>query len=84
MAAEWKRIPTSESVWLAIRTQHQEVLKPFATISEECHMMTEFGFDGCDFPIMGADTSWRYEGGEPIRIDEASRYWLCVGIEEQD
>ena len=89
-----KKIKTTEQIWKAIRNKHQE-LKVFSSYSapggdffgnpDQCVMMTEYGFDGCDYPIIGAETTWDRSHEETHeRINERHEYWLCVGINEDE
>lgn len=89
---EYKRVPTSESVWLAVKSQHAN-LKVFSSYSapqgdyfgnpDVCRMLTEYGFENCDYPTIGAETTWDRNSHEPIkRENEQHKYWLCIGIKE--
>ena len=87
---EHKRVPTTPEVWAVIKASHPE-LKVFGSYSapdgdsygdpNKCVMMTEYGFDVCDYPIMGAKTTWDKNHEKPHeRLNEKHEYWLCVGI----
>jgi hypothetical protein len=87
---EYKKIPTSAEVWAAIKARHPE-LKVFRSYSapegdsfgnpDECKMMTEYGFDGCACPIIGAETTWDKSHDKPYRLNERCSYWVCVAID---
>ena len=77
---DYKTVETSAKVWEVIRSQHPE-LRPFATASFEGDMFTSYGFDGSDFPIMEARTTWEISP-EHQRINQRSHYWLCVPIKK--
>jgi hypothetical protein len=76
----YRTVETSAKVWEVIRFQHPE-LRPFVTASFEGSMFTGYGFDGANFPIMEARTTWDI-GPEHQRINERNHYWLCVPIKE--
>lgn len=87
---EYKKIITSREVWAVIRARHTD-LKVFGSYSapdgdefdpEQCRMMTEYGFDGCDFPIIGSETTWDKNHDKPHeRLNEKHVFWLCVAID---
>ena len=89
--SDYLKIPTSAEVWAVIHAKHKE-LRVFSSYSapdgdqygdhNQCVMMTEYGVPEADFPIIGAKTVWEkdQEGGHE-RINEMTKYWLCVGIE---
>jgi len=89
--SEYKKVPTVYAVWKALKAAHPE-LKVFSSYSAPdgdqfgnpnvCRMMTEYGFNGTDFPIMGAETTWDRDSENPHkRPNEQHKYWLCVGKE---
>lgn len=89
--SDYKRIPTSAEVWAVIRARHPE-LKVFSSYSapdgdqfgnpDECKMMTEYGFEDCDYPIIGAETTWNKSYDKPYeRLNEKHIYWLCVAVD---
>jgi len=92
--SDYRKIDTTPEVWAAIRASHPE-LKVFSTYSapegdyfgnsDICKMMTEYGFDGCDQPIIGAETTWDRNPDPKSykRINEKNTYWLCVGIDDE-
>ena len=86
-------MPTSPEVWAVIKARHPE-LKVFSSYSapdgdpygnpDECKMMTEYGFDGHDYPIIGAETTWDKNHDVPhIRLNEKHNYWLCIAAGEK-
>ena len=88
-----RKIPTSREVWAMIKARHPELVV-FGSYSapegdyygnhDECRMMTEYGFKGCDYPIIGAKTTWDYNPlNTSERANEKHTYWLCVA-EERD
>ena len=92
---EYKRLATSAEVWAVIRAKHSEDLGVFSTISEpegspygdsrHCRMMTEYGVYGADTPIIGAETTWqKHPVNERERVDETTKYWLCVVNNNED
>jgi len=90
----YKKITTTPEVWAVIRASHPE-LKVFSTYSapegdqfgdpDVCKMMTEYGFDGCNYPIIGAETTWDRDPDPKSykRQNEKTIYWLCVGIDNE-
>ena len=89
--SEYIRIPTSPEVWAVIKVSHPN-LKVFSSYSapdgdsfgnpDECKMMTEYGFEGCDYPIIGAETTWDKKRDKPYeRLNEEHIYWLCVVVD---
>ena len=85
---DYKKIPTSAEVWAVIRARHPE-LKVFSSYSapdgdqfgnpDVCKMMTVYGFDGCDFPVIGAETTWdRSPENNYERLNERHIYWICI------
>ncbi len=89
---EYRKIKTSSAVWEAIKATHDN-LAVFSSYSAPdgdrfgdpsvCKMMTEYGFENCDFPIMGAETTWE-KGEDYKRVNWQHEYWLCVGINKED
>jgi len=88
---DYKKIPTSPEVWAVIKAAHKE-LCVFSSYSapdgdlygnpDKSRMMTEYGFRGCNCPIMGAETTWDKNPDKPHeRINEHSNYWLCASVD---
>ena len=84
---DYRRIPTTANVYGAIRGHHGE-LTVFSSHSvpegdqfgdpSRSVMMTEWGFEGADFPTIGIRETWDVAKEEPyknVRIE----YWLCIG-----
>lgn len=89
MAADYKLIPTTAEVYMAIFSQHAADLVPFGTISqpdgnphgdpEQARMYTEWGFKNTDFPIIALDETWRHDREHPgVRNDSERKYFVCV------
>ncbi len=75
-------VETSREVWAVIFARHPELV-PHGTASFECDMFTSYGFPGADFPIMEARTTWEPHPDKPgYRLNEQSRFWLCIPIKE--
>ena len=82
--SEWIKIPTSPEVWAVIRARHYDKLKCFASYSDEGDMMTAYGFENTDYPILEARTRWDVDPEKSgNRLNEKHEYWLCVGKEEK-
>ena len=80
---DYRTVETSREVWAVIRARHPELV-PFGTASFEGDMFTSYGFSDADFPIMEARTTWDPDPDRPgHRINEQSRFWLCVPIKEE-
>lgn len=88
---DYKKVPTSAEVWAVIKARHPE-LKVFSSYSaphgdrfgdpSECRMMTEYGFESCDYPIIGTETTWDKNYDKPCeRLNEKHIYWLCVAVD---
>ena len=81
---EWAKIPTSPEVWAVIKARHHEELRVFSSFSSEGDMRTAYGFEGHDFPIMEARTTWEADSEKSWnRLNEKHEYWLCTGKEEK-
>lgn len=94
MSINFRRIKTTASVWSTIHKAHPE-LKVFGTYSApggdphgnpyRGRMMTAYGFEGCDYPIVEAETTWDIDTDNPfIRSNEQHEYYLCVAREDQN
>ena len=92
--SNYKKIPTSPEVWAVIRARHPE-LKVFSTYSapdgdsfgnpDECKMMTEYGFEGCDYPIIGYEVTWDKNYDKTYeRLNEKRIFWLCIPLVDSD
>jgi hypothetical protein len=88
--SDYKRIPTTEEVWLTIKKNHPE-LRVFSSYSApqgdfysgytQACMQTSYGFYDNDYPIIEAKTTWTFQVDRPYeRIDEIHKYWLCIPI----
>ncbi len=87
----FKKIPTTEEVWKAIRAAHPELV-PFGGFSDvdgyysglrtEASIETTFGFPEADVTILAIKSSWQKHKLDAVtngyRNDE---YWLCVGMD---
>lgn len=89
---DYQRISTSAEVWQAIRKQHPEMVV-FGSFSapegnpygnpEESVMQTSYGFKHCDYPVIMARTTWRFDPSIPNdRKDEKHEFWLCCANKE--
>jgi len=89
-----KAIRTTVEVWRAVLQAHPEI-KAFATYSAPCgdrfgdpfqsKMQTAYGFDGCEFPTMGATTTWDFDYEHPDkRTNEETSFFLYVAEKEVD
>jgi len=80
---DYRTVETSREVWAVIRARHSELV-PFSTASFEGDMFTSYGFPGADFPIIEARTTWESDPDKPShRINEQSRFWLCIPSKEE-
>jgi hypothetical protein len=98
MSKEWTRWPTSRAVFDAIRNEHMTRLRVFSSFSNpeggymgfsgRGEMETEWGLEGTDYPILGANTTWDiFDEYDPTtgqrKVGERSTtYWLCIAIEQ--
>ena len=84
--SDYRLVETTKEVGHAIRKAHPE-LKVFSCFTDTvgyCIAMTAWGFEGCDFPVLQAETTWRSMLSQPhIRHDEQTRFWLCIGNQEE-
>ena len=89
-----RKVGTSAEVWAVIKARHPELVV-FSSYSapdgdqwgdpEKCTMMTEYGFSGADFPIIGAETTWTKNHDKPYeRTGQIHEYWLCIGIDSDE
>ena len=88
-----QKIKTTFNVWAATKNSHPE-LKVFSSYSapdgdmfgdpDICVMMTEYGFNNSDYPIIGAKTTWDRVTNSIKRTNEKTEYWLCVAINEEE
>ena len=87
-----RKIETTYQVWKQIKESHPELVV-FSSYSapdgdmfgdpSKCVMMTEYGFKGCDYPIIGSKTTWD-NNGELKRENEQHKYWFCVGVDPDE
>ena len=85
--SDYKRVPTSQQVWAAIRARHPD-LRVFGSYSAPCsdngdtrkgRMVTSYGLDIGDYPIIEAQTTWDIDNDAPQkRVNERHQYWLCL------
>lgn len=91
---DYKRIKTSAEVWTAIRASHPELVV-FGSYSvpsgdwfgnpSKGRMFTSYGFSGCYFPVICAETTWDISCENPYKRDnEITKYWLCTGDGNDD
>ena len=89
MPADYKLIPTTADVYMAITRQHGLELVPFLTISqpegsphgdpEQARMYTAWGFKSADYPTIAHDETWRHDQERPgVRTDRRVAYFLCA------
>ena len=89
MAADYKLIPTTAEVYMAMMVTHGLELVPFETISqpegnphgdpEQARMFTAWGFKTADYPTIVHDEHWRRNPDQPgVRHDAKSTYFICV------
>lgn len=89
---DYKRVSTSAAVWAAIRTQHPE-MRVFGSYSAPCgdefgdsaegKMVTIYGFEQGDFPVIEARVTWDIDPQAPYkRNNECYEYWLCLPMRE--
>ena len=85
---DYKRVSTSAEVFAVLRARHPELVV-FGSYSapdggqfgdpSKGKMVTSYGFEHGDFPILEAQTTWdinpevRYK-----RVNEQHEYWLCL------
>ena len=88
-----KRIPTTYHVWAAIKDAHPE-LKVFGSFSAphgdyfgnpaEAIMETTYGFEGYDFALIGAKTTWDVDREDMAnRPNEKHEYYLFAYRDEE-
>ncbi len=95
MAADYKLIPTTAEVYMAIFSQHAADLVPFGTISqpdgnphgdpEQSRMYTEWGFKNADYPTIALDNTWRHDREHTgVRNDDKRMHYICVARSSRD
>ena len=88
ISAEYRRLPTSEAVWVAIQARHGSELRVFSSYSfpegnrfgdpAKAVMETEYAFPGARWPLLGASTTWDVADTTNPRQSERTEYWLYV------
>ena len=88
---KYKKVATTKEVFREICAAHKN-LSVFSSYSNpdgsahhgsgRCEMLTEFGFKGYDYPLIGAKTTWDKSDTSCERINERHKYWFCVPVEE--
>lgn len=89
------KIATTVEVWRAIKAKHNDDLVVFACYShpdgdpygdpDEGEMYTVYGFEGADYPLMGAITTWRIDREKPCeRNDVVEKFWLYITRKEEE
>ena len=88
---EWRKIPTDKHVYGTIYREHHRDLIVFSTMTDldgqftsRPTILTEWGFKGLDYPIIGSETTYDSLDENKNRINEQTKYWLCVGIDTKD
>jgi hypothetical protein len=94
MSLDYVRKTTSAEVWAVIRARHHVDMTVFSSYSapdgnpdgdlDKCEMMTEYGFNGDEVPLIGCRTTWTKKRDSYERLDEIHHYWLCVARETLD
>jgi len=88
---EYNRVSTTPEVWAVIRASHPDltVHSTYSNPDGSCEMgrgypemLTEYGFDGAPYPLIGARTTWEKGEKDWERINERHQYWFCVAIPE--
>lgn len=84
----YKRVQTSAEVWAVIRARHPEMVvfgsysapegDPYGD-STKGQMATSYGFEGCDYPLIEAKTTWDIVE-DYKRNNVKHEYWLCLPI----
>lgn len=89
------RITTSPEVYHVIFARHSEQLGVFKSFSdpdgtfnggpgERGRMETAWGFKGCEWPLLYAQTTWDINHEQPHkRINQENHYWLCLPRAEE-
>ena len=77
--SDYRLVETTKEVGHAIRKAHPElkVFSCFTEVAGNCIAITAWGFEGCDFPVLQAETTL-------LRLSERTRFWLCIGNQEED
>ena len=87
--------PTTAEVWAVIHASHRGHLKVFGSYSapegdqfgnpDQGVMETTYGFEGADFPLMKAVTTWDIDREKSYnRPNEKHAYWLCLPNKEEE
>lgn len=86
--SDYRMVKTTREVWAVMRASHPE-MKPFSSYSDpeggdgQPRMETAYGFEGLDFPLLFASTTWEKGEKSYDRVNEKHEFWLCVGIAEE-
>jgi hypothetical protein len=91
----WVEITTSPEVYHVIVARHGAQLKVYETFSdpdgtfnggpgERGRMVTSWGYDGCDWPMLKTQNTWEIDPEQPYkRVNEERHYWLCLPKAEE-
>lgn len=91
----YSKLPVTVEVFRALRKQYGDIWKVFSSYSapdgdyhgnpNEGVMMTEFGLDQFEHPIVGAETKWDIDREHPHeRKNLRERFWLCIPNGEEE
>ena len=91
--SRYKKVETSAEVWAVLKARHGAALRVFSSYSapkgepmgdpKHAVMMTEYGFEDGQWPLMGARTTWELTEKPGERKNEQTTYWLCYRTEAQ-
>ena len=89
--SDYFKIPTTREVWAAVMAAHPDMVV-FSSYSapggdqfnvSNGRMFTSYGFNGNDYPIIEAETTWEIDPvNSANRINETHEYWLCSARED--
>ena len=90
--SDYRKHLTTVEVFRAIRESHPELIV-FGSYSapggdrfgdpSKAVMLTSYGFEGDEFPVIEARTTWNARPSGWERENEKHEYWLCVGESEE-
>ena len=89
----YRKVETSAEVWAVLKAKHGAALRVFGSYSApegdhmgdptQAVMMTEYGFEDGQWPLMGARTTWELTEKPGERKNEQTAYWMCYRTEAQ-
>ncbi len=93
---DFRLIPTTRNVWIAIWAKHKNELVLFSSFSnpngtfhggagKRGEMWSTYGISGCDYPLIEIRTTWEIHQDRPHeRMYEQEEYYLCLALKSDN